>query len=358
MKIICIILLSVTFFGQILWGQSKQNKQDKQEVQDKPLWLDNDIRSIKYSKNSFFTGYAEGSVNAGETIETAIERIKTTAQSMLIESIRVNIKSQTKSETISLSRNKGYDESEEFRNSTEKYAAAEIVGMKIESYFDKKSNYIYAFAYTGKYEVTEYYKSNLSMLLQQAEGVLLTAKQLEQSGEKTKARKECQDVIPLLVKVRYAQDLLTTLGTKESLQQDKSEQLRGEATQMLARLEQAIFLYVESNETLLGTKSDIMANRLKAALANSGCSFTDDLTAADFILTLSGSTRILENTDATFKFCYVDVVLSLHDTHKKKDVYTDEISKKGGANDYNRAARQAYQDVVTDIAAKIKPWIE
>jgi hypothetical protein len=208
--------------------------------QDKPVWIESDMRSAKYPKDVFITGFAQGNPNSGETVEKAIERIKTTAQSNLLESIRVSMQSQTSSSSEAISINNSYEEIESFNNHTSKDITAEITGMKVESYFNKKTNYIHAFAYANKYELIGYYKSNLTVNIGQLESFVETAQDLEASNEKAKARQQLELAKPLFDKARYAQDLLTAIDIKiaaEDLQQAKTETLYNTFSQLQARLD-------------------------------------------------------------------------------------------------------------------------
>ena len=208
--------------------------------QGTPDWLDADVRLVQFSDKVYLTGYAEGNINAEETLEKAIERVKTTAQGNLLESIRVNMKSNTQSNIEAASFGNNYYETETFSNQTLKNTAAEIVGMKVESYFDKKTKIISAFAYTKRQEVVNYYKNILSVNISQVEGVLQTAQNLETNKEKTKSRQQCETIIPLFSRIRYAQDMLITIDSKisaDDLQQAKIEQLYNTFTQLQARLD-------------------------------------------------------------------------------------------------------------------------
>jgi hypothetical protein len=327
--------------------------------QDRPLWLDSDIRSMKYPKDVYLTGFAQGNINADESMENAIERIKTTAQNTLLESIRLNMQSRTHSATDAFSSNNHYEETETFSNQTLKSVAAEITGMKVESYFDKKTNHVYAFAYVNKDELIGYYKSNLSMNIGQIEGILQTANDLEANNEKAKARQQCNEVIGLFDKIRYVQDLLIAIdasSSNENLQIKKTELLYNKLTQMSARLAQAVLVYVENDEDLFEQKVNIIANKLKAEMAESGCSFIEDAKKADFKLTIHARTRE-GSVSNNLVFCYVDVTVELYDIHKQKAVYSDELSEKGGSNTQDKAARKAMENTVSKIINKISSWI-
>ncbi|GHS85996.1 hypothetical protein FACS1894201_06380 [Bacteroidia bacterium] len=295
-----------------------------------PAWLNEDARELRYPSETFYTGLAYTIVDKGQSSQDFVERTKNDAQSELVKKIRVKIEAKTQSTIATQNTNGKYTESEGFSSEAKMSSDAEIVGIKIESYYDKTANTIYAFAYVNKYELAGYYKANIGMLLQQVEGGLSTAEQLEQSGEKSKARKQCEEAIPLFAKVRYAQDLLTAIDAadSESLQQAKSENLRSKATQILARLAQGVYVYVESKEAIFDDTSNLITNKIKGELTRNGCSFVNDVEQADFKLILSASIRELKPQQGNLMFAYVDVVVDLFDNHKQKSVYHDEIAQK------------------------------
>jgi hypothetical protein len=325
-----------------------------------PFWIDADVRNVQYPVNTYYTGFAEVSVAVGEGQKKALNRAKQVAIGELSERVRVAVNSKKESTDISIG---GIDIEEKiystFVADVKTASHTEMVGVKTETWFDAKKNIVYAFAYVNKYELADYYKANISMLLQQAEGNLATAEQLEQNAEKIKARKQCEDVAPLFAKIRYAQDLLTAIDAADSegLQQTKSEDLRNKATQMLARLAQGVYVYAESSEENFGKKETIIVNQLKAILANRGCSFTDNSAEADFKLRINASTRTNSGNQTDIVFCYADVQVELYDTHKQKVVFNDEFSQKGGAATNERAGKKALEEAVPKVAEKLEPWI-
>ncbi|MDR3327470.1 MAG: hypothetical protein LBT04_05005, partial [Prevotellaceae bacterium] len=223
---------------------------------------------------TFLTGFAEGNINGNETVDRALERIKTTAQSQLIENIKVSMSSNTRSEMYSNSVNGNYIEDESLYNATEKSSAAEIVGMKVESYYDKKSKMVYAFVYANKHELLGFYKAKLSSDVMQLEGILQTAKNLEVNKEKAKARQQLPAIQPLLVKIHASQELLIAIDTKiaaEDLQQAKVKQMLDDLAQIQARLD-VKYEILEKFQNRLTTNITQIDGFLKTAteLENSG----------------------------------------------------------------------------------------
>jgi hypothetical protein len=327
--------------------------------QQKPDWLDEDLRNMKFPANTFYTGFVSYELQ-GNVLQNVTEQATTEAQADLVKKIRMQISSKTQSRLSAISENGQYNESEIFLNQSETEANAEVVGIKTATYFDSKTNIVYAFAYANKYELIGYYKSNLSLNVNQIDLLLQTAQNLETNREKAKARKQLEMAQPLFSKVVYAQDMLTAIdgnATPDDLQQTKIKMLYADVTQMLARLAQAVYVYVESNENLFGQRVDIVANKLKAELAVNGCSFVENSGQADFLLEINVATRMTSNDGETV-FCYADTQVKLYDTHKQKTVYSDEIAQKGGSNTKDKAGRKAMENVVTQIITKIINWIK
>ena len=325
--------------------------------QMKPDWTRVSEREVNYPQKNFFTGYIEGNVQQHETVEDAKIRLLQDARGLLSESIRVTVKSRAASHTVSTDERFNAVFTAEVQTATE----VEIAGIHSEQpYHDPESGVIHAFVYVSREELAGYHKSNLTMHLTQAEGLLQTARDLEASGEKAKARGQCETAIQLLARVRIAQDLLTAIDinvTSEELQQPRTEALHSRLVQMQAQLAQAVFVYLVSNEYLFDTKVNIVANQPKAELAKSGCSFIDNASKADFKLNINVSTRHA-NTNNNFVFCYADTQVELYDLHKKKVVYSDEIAQRAGDTSQERAARKAMTEAVKTISEKLKPWIE
>ena len=327
--------------------------------QEKPRWIDNGPRNQDYPEQLYFTGFACTGITPGSSVNDATARAKNDAQADLSKKIRVKISAATQSGISAQTVNGRYDERESFSSETSTASDTEVAGLRIESYHDVKAKLVYAFAYVDKNELTGYYKANIGMLLQQAEGSLNTAVQLEQNGEKAKARAECERIRPLFPGVRHAQELLAAVdaGDHESLQLGRSANVYNEMTQLLARLAQGVYVYMESSGDFFGKPEHLMANRLKAQFAANGCSFVEDVMQADFRLRLNTSVRV-SGTQGDIVFCYADVEIELYDTHKRKVVYNDELSQKGGSVTQEKAGRKALEDAVKTITANLIPWIK
>jgi hypothetical protein len=313
------------------------------------LGLTTQSREAEYPAHTYITGFAADDLSPKETLAQAVERLKKAALGALSEHIRVLIISEVYSETVSITRANTYNEEDIFIRKITTSTDAEIVGVHTETYFDKAKKTLYAFAYADRQELATYYAAIVASSLQQIQGLVTLAAQLEQQHEKAKARKQYKDAEVLLVKTAKAIDVSRALGA--SLSDDMWQILHKEVIQALARLE--LLVYVNSREDLFGKPSDIVANKLKAELSKSGYRFTDDATQADFTMTIDAATRKIGNTNDVIVFCYADVAIEWVDNHAQHGVYKDEQSYKGGATTWEGAGREALEEAAADITGKI-----
>jgi hypothetical protein len=324
-----------------------------------PDWLDEGFRRTKYPENVYFTGFAFGEVSGGKTLQDVTLQMKTDAQADLSQKIRMQITSHTQSEIAATSANGQYRENESFSSRSVTESSAEVAGVKTESYCDAKKRTVYAFASVKRSELVDYHKSSLAMSLTQAEGMLQTAQNLETAGEKSKARRQCEAVQPVLDKVRATQDFLTALDvhiSPDDLQQAKTEALHGLLAQMQAQLAQAVLVYMECSESNFSQPTTLVCNQLKSKLSGRGCSFTDAPAQADFRIQIGVTTRRYGEYQG-FTTCYADVTVHLFDVRKNKSVFQDEFSQKGISTSQETAGRKALEDAAPTIAEKISEWI-
>lgn len=326
-----------------------------------PRWYNASSREFDFPKDDYYVGFAEGNIRRNETEIDATARIKKEATGLLVESIRLKVQSVAES----YSKSEAVGDNEQISSKTQQTvkttSEADIVGIKIENYVDKANGVVAALAYVKRDELVKYYQNSITLSVQKVEGYIKTALELEKTGAKAKARKQLEEAKPLISKIAYEQDLLIAMDKSSDSQaqhQDLTANLRSELEKNLTRLEQSTFVYIKSTEDLFGKSSNVIANKLKAKLASDGCSFIEDPTQADFYITLKASARKHGNETADIKFCYVDIVIDMVNTHMQKSVYNDEISQKGSAMTFDAAARKASEDIVPKVAEKILPWIK
>ena len=331
-------------------------------VAQTPNWVQSDERERNYPNTVFITGFITGNVRADESKTDAEARLRKDAQAELTEKILVQVNSEKqKRDTRTKTQATGKEENEQILSSFESkvstFTRLELTGVKTDGYIDDSKGLIYGFAYVNKYELTGYYNALMTMNLQQLEGVLNAAKQLEVSGEKAKARTQYEEAIPLLSKVEQAQDVLVALNNTVSLQREKTVAYRSEIIQALAKLSQGVYVYFESKEDMFGKSSSLITNKVKSVLSKNGCSFTTDRPQADFILKIDASARKHGNP-GEIVFCYADVEVELVKNQTQKTLYQEELKEKGGHTSYENAAREAFESAGKKVADKLLEWVK
>ena len=316
------------------------------------------MREVTFPSGTFFTGFTQGNIRQGETLETTKQRLSREAQGLLVENIRVRIESTTTSHTASARVNQTEHLTAEFVSNVQTISEVEIVGMATETFFDRETNRVYAFSHVNRFELIGFYRSNLTMNLVQIESLLQTAQNLEANSEKSNARQQVQTAKSLLENVREAQNLLLALDqnrSPENLQLPKTEQMHNTLVQMQARLAQAVYVFVESNENLFGTNVNVLTNRLKAELAQKGCSFTADLSRADWHLKITASTRFHNETHGLL-VSFADVEVNLINLRNNKSVFQDQFSQRGFGITQEQSGRKALSDAVSVVVERIAQW--
>jgi hypothetical protein len=328
------------------------------QAQDDPAWLEESWRTEQYPSNVFVKGYAQDGINANETRADAVERVKNFARANLTESILSTVKSINESYSESVMVGDDETVSESFTSNINVTTDLEINGVNIDTYV--KDNIVYGFAHANKYEIIGFYKANLTMQVQQIEGFINTAKELEQNREKKKALDQYIKAEPIFEEVAKSQGILSAVDkniTDEGLQMQKTMQLYNEVVQAKARLAQGIIVYLETEEDLFGNSSTAIENNLKGFLAENGCMFTKDETEADWKIRIKATSREYNLANKVY-FSYVDAEVKLFKAPSDKHVYQNEFSQKGAhSKSYKAAAYSAYNEISKPISDKILNWI-
>lgn len=323
-----------------------------------PSWLKDSWRSSQYPENVFLKGFAQDSKNKNETVAEATERVKNMARANLSETILATVKSVSDSYSESIMQGDNEVVNESFKSQIQVSTNLELNGVSVESYV--KDNMIYGFAHANKYEIIGYYKANLNMQVQQIEGLISTAKELENNHEKKKAKDEFNKALPIFNEIAEAQGILTALDkniSEADLKKEKTMGLYNEVIQANARLAQAIMVYIDSNEDNFGQSTNLIENGLKAILAENECSFTTNELEADWKIRVKATSREFNFSNDVY-FSYVDAQVELYKAPSEKHVYQNEFSQKGAhSKSYKEAARKALDDISKQISEKLLNWI-
>lgn len=329
--------------------------------QNKPLWVESAWRQANYPSSNFLTGFAEDVKGSDETVAKATERAKNIAAENLARNIVSTIHSVSKSYTQSVEYGDNEKLQKTFEAQTKSETDATINGIKVDSYYDEKNNYVYAFAYVNRYEVIGYYKAQISMHIQQIEGYIATAEAFKQKAEIAKAEAEYNKTIPLFAKIEYAQGLLTAVdknADETSLQIQKGIGLKNKVVQALSDLKQGISVLINYSADMFGTTTYALEDKIKAELSQNNCHFVYEQEQADWIITIDAKARQYNEMYGTY-YAYVDATLNIERGYNHQHVYQNSFEQKGGSmRNFNDAATKAYTDIAPKIAGQILKYIE
>ncbi len=330
-----------------------------------PMWVDVDVRNMQYPQDTYYTGFAEVSVQ-DLSIESAAKRAQQMAIGELSDRVRVTVSSRQQAIDVSYS---GSEIEEQIRSRfislIETASQIDVVGSKVQTYYDAYKKLYYAFAYVSREELRMYYQNQISLYLNKVEGALMIASNLASQGMKVKARQECLGVVDAFAHIAYSQDLLTAIDPFASdamLQQIRSERLRSRLVQTLADLENSTYVYIECEEMVNGQSVVHIADRLPGLLTEQGCGcvFTDTSDGADYVIKVSARLERCEDAPNNIVFCYATATLSVLNTHTQKLQKPKIAQAKGGwtNGNYANATEEAFGDLTKQIANQIVPIIK
>jgi hypothetical protein len=331
-----------------------------------PFWLDGDVRNVQYPQETYYTGFAEIQLTQGETQEKALGRAKQKAIGELSDRVRVMVSSNKTSVDVSIGGSNIEEQIfSQFSSIIKTGSQTEVVGSKVEAYYDSQRRTAYAFAHVSRAELTGYYQKQISFWLNKVDGVLKTAGELAEKGYKMKARKQCESIVEAFARVAYAQDLLTAVDENADdniLQQSRSERLRNTLIQTITDLENSIYIYVECNETVNGQSIVHIGDRLPGLITEKGCgcNFTELQEEADYVVKVNARLARCNDAPDNIVFCYATATVSVYNAHTQKTLTPKIAEKKGGWTGKNRAkaTEEAFDELASEITEKVIPMIK
>lgn len=331
-----------------------------------PVWLDSDVRNLQYPQETYYAGFSEVAVAQDENQEQALNRARQKAVGELSDRIRVMVSSNKVSADRSLSGSHIEEQIvSQFTSIVATTSQNEVVGSKIETYYDSRNRTGYAFAFVSRAELTSYYQKQITLYLNKVDGALQTAGELAEKGYKMKARKQCESVVDAFAKVFYAQDLLTAVDEQaddNTLQQSRSERLRNTLIQTLTNLENSIYVYLECDEMVNGQTVAHIVDRLPGLMTETGCgcNFTDLPEEADYIIKVNARLARCNDAPNNTVFCYANATASVYNAYTQKTLMPKIAETKGGWTNGNKAkaAEEAFDELTEKIVEKVIPMIK
>ena len=123
----------------------------------KPDWIDYTKRQKQYPKEIYLIGFVSETATK-EQVSASNDKLISLSKLTLLQSIKVDLKTESELNLANVNREGQTRSVEEFFQNSYAKAQATIVGIQVETFYDKKAKVNYAFAYAKISAVTKYYQ--------------------------------------------------------------------------------------------------------------------------------------------------------------------------------------------------------
>ncbi|UXP33867.1 hypothetical protein N6H18_07900 [Reichenbachiella agarivorans] len=171
MKKITLLFLSICLFFQT-WAQE-------------PAWMDPISRASQWQESAFLTAFATEIIPKNQSQSDAQSKLYQMIKSQLSDAILVSINSKT--ELNVTVENTATDERLKQRSTS--VSDVDLVGLKLDNYYDKRKNSLYVFGYVSIDELTQYNRNIISK----------NTTQINQNNERYASIQNKSDQIRLLI---------------------------------------------------------------------------------------------------------------------------------------------------------------
>ncbi len=176
-----------------------------------PAWTDFNERQKIYPTENYLTGYASETDVGKKEIQYSFEALEPKARGILIEKVQVKVSSTSTSET------NDYDGvfNDFFKNETQSTSTLNLVGLKVDQYYEKKKKTCHTLVYVKRIELINFYKSQLNQNISKISSLLsssfneLNSKHIQESFKAVFSSQR------LFKEVEDAQGYLTALGVHQ-----------------------------------------------------------------------------------------------------------------------------------------------
>ena len=232
---------------------------------------------------------------------------------------------------------------------------------KTESHTDIASGKVFVIAYINKQEACLYYENELQMLLSETDNAFQIAENYVQQGFKPKAKSELQQALSKLDSAEEIFFWLNIFGMPKPLLQHHLNRVHHAEQSLktkIAELEHSTTYCVLCTADNFGEPYPLLENEVKGELSASGCNFTNDTIAADYVIRIEASTS--EFNKASFAgtlvyFVFVNATLSIEKNATRQRIFEDEISEKGSHTmGFKEASREGYKTISKKISELLK----
>lgn len=335
-----------------------------------PDWYNAASRKMHYPPEAYYTGYVEGELQKGETLEDAISRLKDAARAELASTIRTTVEhttdSRTKSDLVQSTTDFEEQIHESFSVETRiSSSIKDIPGLQIEAYRNPSGGNIAAFAYVKRQILVNQLTRRIAMMSGKAENDAQQAVTCYEQGQKMQARSHAENGMAQLTQLEDLQSLLAAVdefADEETLQIAHTQTLKRQLSDMLSQLQNAVAVYIHCDAKLINSNYPALRGEVEGALSETGVSFVDETAVADWAVYITAVAQEYAKTDfgsVSNYAAFVEVHVDIDQFPGKKRIYSNTITSqnKSHTRGFDPAAREAYKEITPQILSIIKTQI-
>ena len=178
-------------------------------AQDAPSWVNANYREGSFPSHSYLVGFATVSEVSKKEVSATLNQLEAQSKTLLIESIKVQVKSVS---TANVSDFNG-EINDYFNQKTTTESQIELVGLKTESYYDKKTKIAYGFSYVHKMEMAEYYRQQIGKNIIDIQNIIDNGLSVLNDGQVSQSYQASLKAYNLFYEIDESQKILMAIGS-------------------------------------------------------------------------------------------------------------------------------------------------
>ncbi|MCK5822905.1 MAG: hypothetical protein KAG95_02815 [Bacteroidales bacterium] len=222
MKKILVSFLLICLSANILYSQE-------------PEWIDYNSRKQKFPQSFYFSGFSWEKVKGDKVPNEVFAKLKNQVKTQISEAMQVTVATTTILNTAEID-----DKfSQSFKQSSVSFSNVNLVGLKTETYFQKRKKTAYVLAYVKKSELSKHYKQNIVKKISQITSNIESAKKYLSDNDKQKALTTLYNCSPIFRDIEQSQTFLVAISKLKAAQVDfeKTNKLKLEVNSEISKIE-------------------------------------------------------------------------------------------------------------------------
>ncbi len=314
-----------------------------------PEWIVSSTRELLYPSSKYYTGYSLREV--GTDTGKALSKATDDALEDLSRSISSIVESSSELKLSTYDNGKDYHETESLNSQTSIQANSRLADVGKQVYIDTKTSKIHVLVYVEKKKLISYYESMVSLIHNECRSLLKEAVESIDLGNKPRAVQLKPILDKKIASIRNLQKVMTDV-TQKLPDTRFLEDLENESGNLSRMISKGVVIFAERMKDTNLEDSNFVIDKMKGNLSQQGCTFTDKPEDADFIISISASTRSGSVFDEVYHN-FADVRINIINKRKDAVIYEDVLTTKGSAVSNIAASRKSLENSISKLTKNI-----